>query len=90
MAALSVFCSSLLSFAANVANLTLFRFAGRPGKYNKLFNRWRLEEVSAIRHHPKWVIIPAMTGLIIAFCLRLYLEFSSHSSFLMIHLYVTM
>lgn len=23
------------------------RFAGRPGKYNKLFNRWRLEEVSS-------------------------------------------
>lgn len=22
------------------------RFAGRPGKYNKLFNRWRLEEVN--------------------------------------------
>lgn len=68
------------NFAANVANLTVFRFAGRPGKYNKLFNRWRLEEVSAIRRHPKWVIIPAMTGLIIALCFRIYLEFSSNSS----------
>ena len=27
----------------------LCRFAGRPGKYNKLFNRWRLEEVSESR-----------------------------------------
>lgn len=42
-----------LNFTANVANLNLLRFAGRPGKYNKLFNRWRLEEVSAIRHHHK-------------------------------------
>lgn len=38
--------ASLLDFAANVAHFNLFRFAGRPGKYNKLFNRWRLEEVS--------------------------------------------
>lgn len=36
-----------MNFTANVANLNLLRFAGRPGKYNKLFNRWRLEEVSA-------------------------------------------
>lgn len=52
-------CSEFISFpliesAANVANLNLFRFAGRPGKYNKLFNRWRLEEVSAVRHLHKW------------------------------------
>lgn len=45
-------CSS--DFTANVANLHLFRFAGRPGKYNKLFNRWRLEEVSAMRRLHKW------------------------------------
>lgn len=26
--------------------MSLYRFVGHPGKYNKLFDRWRLEEVS--------------------------------------------
>ena len=26
--------------------MAFYRFVGHPGKYNKLFNRWRLEEVS--------------------------------------------
>lgn len=26
--------------------MTFYRFVGHPGNYNKLFNRWRLEEVS--------------------------------------------
>lgn len=26
--------------------MAFYRFVGHPGNYNKLFNRWRLEEVS--------------------------------------------
>lgn len=26
--------------------MAFYRFVGHPGHYNKLFNRWRLEEVS--------------------------------------------
>lgn len=33
------------------------RFAGRPGDYNKLFNRWRMEEVGEIR----WVVMSPFT-----------------------------
>lgn len=64
-----------LNFEANVANLNLFRFAGRPGKYNKLFSRWRLEEVSAMRHQYKWVIIAAIAGLITDLSFSVYLDF---------------
>lgn len=73
-----------LNFAANVAHLNLFRFAGRPGKYNKLFNRWRLEEVSAISNHHKWVIIlfqQLLGRLLPSFCVRVFLELSNCSSF---------
>lgn len=51
-----------LDFTANVARFNLFRFAGRPGKYNKLFNRWRLEEVSAIRRRQVGHLLPRDGG----------------------------
>ena len=28
--------------------MAFYRFVGHPGNYNKLFNRWRLEEVSKL------------------------------------------
>uniref|UniRef100_A0A3Q3IYQ3 Anoctamin n=1 Tax=Monopterus albus TaxID=43700 RepID=A0A3Q3IYQ3_MONAL len=49
--ALKMFLFQFVNLNSSTFYIAFFlgRFAGRPGKYNKLFNRWRLEEVSAIR-----------------------------------------
>nr|XP_023991397.1 anoctamin-3 [Salvelinus alpinus] len=51
--ALKMFLFQFVNLNSSTFYIAFFlgRFAGRPGKYNKLFNRWRLEEVSGVRKH---------------------------------------
>nr|XP_020480966.1 anoctamin-3-like isoform X2 [Monopterus albus] len=45
--ALKMFLFQFVNLNSSTFYIAFFlgRFAGRPGKYNKLFNRWRLEEI---------------------------------------------
>ncbi|XP_077640529.1 anoctamin-3 isoform X6 [Lonchura striata] len=58
--ALKMFLFQFVNLNSSIFYIAFFlgRFAGRPGKYNKLFNRWRLEEC-----HP--------SGCLIDLCLQM-------------------
>uniref|UniRef100_A0A8D0GCK5 Anoctamin n=1 Tax=Sphenodon punctatus TaxID=8508 RepID=A0A8D0GCK5_SPHPU len=58
--ALKMFLFQFVNLNSSIFYIAFFlgRFAGRPGKYNKLFNRWRLEEC-----HP--------SGCLIYLCLQM-------------------